>query len=150
MVSQCIPADSIVSLFPAHQGERQEWQSVDLQSILGFFADLRMLRVADIDGDNVDEILVARILNDLVAVDPVGNSIDLATDGLRITAFETVDLDFDGIDDVVVGTDDGLLRTVDPVTGTPTTIGGPYADSMVRPPDRPPRGRGRGPIIPLG
>lgn len=123
-------ADGVfVYLYDAETGTL-EWQSSDLTSVLGFFADLRMLRVSDIDGDNVDEILVAKMLDDLVALDPVGNSIDMTTDGLRVTAFETVDLDFDGTDDIVVGTDDGLLRTVNPATGTPTTIGGPYVDAI--------------------
>ncbi len=102
-----------------------EWRSPNLQSFFGFWSRLTLLRIADIDGDDVDEILVTQPGSDLLALDRVAGTIDLSTSGIEITALEVADLDADGVPDIVIGTEDGLLQQVDPATGVPTTIAGP-------------------------
>lgn len=119
-------AHSYVEVHDAETGGL-EWQSFSLGTF--FSGDLTLLRVADIDDDGTGEILAGEGGWDgrLIAVDPLLATVDLAVTGLAVTALETVDLDDDGVDDIVVGTNDGWVKTVDPSTGAATDLAGPFA-----------------------
>jgi len=104
----------------------QEWTSPNLQSFFGYWSRLTLLRIADIDDDGIDEILVTQPGSDLLALDRVTGTIDLSTSGIEVTALEIADLDGDGTPDIVIGTQNGLLQRVDPVSGAPTTLAGPF------------------------
>ena len=104
----------------------EKWKSPDLEGFFDGRPSLTLLRVADIDDDGTAEILVTHPGADLIALDPVGGTTDLSTTGLRVTALATPDLDGDGVLDIVIGTDDGLLQQVNPVTGDAVTLGGPF------------------------
>jgi hypothetical protein len=107
-----------------------DWESFDLQSFFAYLDRLTLLRVVNIDGDPAEEVLVAERGSDILALDPVAFTIDMATTGLVVTAFEVADVDGGGSDDIVIGTEGGLLQIVDPVTGAPTTLGGPFAGAI--------------------
>lgn len=107
-----------------------EWESFDLQSFFGFFANLTLLRVSDIDEDPAEEVLVAERGSDILAIDPVAYTIDMSTAGLLVTALEIADVDVDGSDDIVIGTETGLIQTVNPASGLPTTLAGPFAGAI--------------------
>jgi len=102
-----------------------EWQSFDLQSF--FSSDLFLLRVADVDGDGTGELVAAETGGRLLAVDPILATVDLAVTDLQVTALDTIDLDGDDVEDIVVGTQDGYVKRVDPSTGAATDLAGPYA-----------------------
>jgi hypothetical protein len=107
-----------------------EWTSPNLESFFGGWSQLTLLRIADFDDDDIGEILVTRPGSDLLALDLVAGTIDLSTSGIEITALDVADLDADGVQDIVIGTEGGLLQRVDPETGVATTLGGLYGATI--------------------
>jgi hypothetical protein len=108
----------------------EKWKSSDLE---GFFDDrplLTLLKIADIDDDGAGEILATYRGADLLTLDPVDGTVVLSTTGLGVTALETTDLDGDGVQDIVIGTEDGLLQQVNLTTGDAVTLGGPFGATV--------------------
>jgi outer membrane protein assembly factor BamB len=104
----------------------EKWKSPNLDGFFDGTPFLTLLRVADIDGDGTGEILVTYPGADLLVLDPVGGTIDLSTTGIGVSALATADLDGNGVQDIVIGTEDGLLQQVNPTTGDAVTLGGPF------------------------
>jgi hypothetical protein len=105
------------------------WQSFDLRTILGGAGSLDLLRVADVDQDGRGELLVAPRGAGLLAIDPVTGTIDLDATQLDVTALELLS----GIDapfSIVVGTTGGEILAIDPASGEPTTLAGPFQSAI--------------------
>ncbi len=100
-----------------------EWQSFSVQSF--FEGPLSNLRVTDVDGDGAGEVVIAGNSR-LMVIDPLLQTIELAELDLEVTALDTADVDFDGVEEIVIGTAGGFIRRVDAATGEATTIAGPF------------------------
>ena len=56
--------------------------------------------------------------------------ISFGSDALAVSALDTVDLDADFVDDIVIGTACGWVRRVDPDTVAATDLAGPFAGEI--------------------
>jgi hypothetical protein len=100
----------------------QEWQSPSLASN---FADLSLMRVAEVDGDGRLEIVVGAYFGAVYVIDGVTHTIQNLGDH-DVTAVETADRDGNGVSEIIVGTDGGALKVLDPFSGTVLQTIGPY------------------------
>ncbi|MEM7351890.1 MAG: FG-GAP-like repeat-containing protein [Acidobacteriota bacterium] len=91
-----------------------EWQSASLGAN---FVDFPLLRVADVDGDGVLEMLVGREGGELQVFDGISHAQELITGDLNLSALDTPDRDGDGTAEILIGTEAGLLQVLDPVSG---------------------------------
>lgn len=91
-----------------------EWQSPALS---GSWQNLSLLRVADVDADAAQEIIVAHHGGSLWVIDANTRALELATANLNITALETADLDGDRRAEILIGTTAGAIQELDATTG---------------------------------
>ncbi len=106
-----------------------KWQSFDFSAFFSHYVTL--LRVSDTDNDGNNEILIAEPTeHDFMVIDPHLGTIDLASSSLQLTSFDTVDINDDLVEDIVIGTDDGWIRQVDPVTAATTDLVGPFSEGI--------------------
>jgi outer membrane protein assembly factor BamB len=101
-----------VSVFDATTGA-VEWQS---PTVATGSVDLAWLRLAQLDADPQTDIVVGGTNGRVYVLDAVDHTVR----SLRphaVTALETVDIDHDGIAELLVGTSGGNIRRVDAATG---------------------------------
>ncbi len=91
-----------------------EWQSPALS---GSWQQLSLLRVANVDADAAQEIVVADLGVGLWIIDAATRTVQLTTADLDITALETADLNGDRRSEVIIGTAAGALKVLDVATG---------------------------------
>ncbi len=117
------------------------WQSDDL----GFDQSPHYyLRLANVDADPQLEILAGEQIGQLSIIDGLTHEFELQTADLDLTGLDALDLDGDGLAEVLVATAFGGIFQLDPMTGDPVALlgdaGGPIEGfDVARPaPDVPP------------
>lgn len=88
--------------------------------------ELTMLDVGDVDGDLELEVVVAASDGFVAVLDGATGLIELPPTAYHVTALEVSDVDGSGIEEeIIVGTNTGLIQLIDPSTGAVTTLSGP-------------------------
>jgi hypothetical protein len=105
-----------------------EWEApiVDLMAKSAY----TLLRVGELDGDGINEAVLANFGHDLIVFDTIHDTVEARTDDLGITALDTADLDADGADEIIIGTDTGFIEVVDLATGLASTLAGPFGGAI--------------------
>jgi hypothetical protein len=106
-------AGAFVYVYDAATGAL-EWQSPALS---GSWQQLSLLRVANVDADAAQELVVAHLTGGLWIIDASTHDVQLATASLNISALDTVDLDGDGSAEILIGTTGGAVQELDAATG---------------------------------
>jgi hypothetical protein len=101
-----------VYVFDAATGV-EEWRS---PSIVSGFVDLPWLRLAQVDADPQLDIVVGATNGQIYILDAVTHTTRSLGDE-EVSAIETVDLDDNGVAELLVGTSGGAVRRVDVTTG---------------------------------
>ncbi len=81
------------------------------------FGSLDMLRVANVEGDSRPEIVVAAHGEGIFVVNGRSHAIRPLDTGREVTALDTPDRDGDGTAEIAVGTADGAILVIDPLSG---------------------------------
>jgi len=103
-----------------------EWHS---PSLVPPFADLSLMRIADVDGDGHLEIVVGNYESAIFVIDGVTHTIqNLGNHG--VTALDTPDRDGDGVAEVVIGTETGAIQVLDAFSGTVIQTVGNYIERI--------------------
>lgn len=105
-----------------------QWRTPDLG--LSGFPSLSLLRVANVDGDPVPEVLVAKYGSTLTLLDGATGLPQLTTADLGITALDTADRNRDGVAEILIGTASGNLQVVDPATGAVVETVGSFSSAI--------------------
>ncbi len=116
------PSGTYLYVYDAATGSL-EWQS---ESIGTLWAALDLLRIANIDGDDDLEMIVAETGGALWAFDGVTHEMQTQTADLDITSLDTADLNGDGLDEILIGTSGGAVQVIDPVTGAVSSTLGTF------------------------
>jgi hypothetical protein len=107
-----------------------EWQSFSL----GSYGDSSFLRIANLGGANAS-IIVRQASSysasdgRLSVVDAVAHTVSTVATP-RLSALETADLDGNNVDEVIGGTEDGRLVTLDPWTGAISSVIASYGQRI--------------------
>lgn len=99
-----------------------EWQSPNL----GAGTAYSLLRLADVDDDDALEAVLGGSWGRVWVWDLESHLDEAVTLDLDVTALDVADVDGDGEGEIFIGTDDGLVRSVDVATSDPTTVAGPF------------------------
>jgi hypothetical protein len=110
---------SFVYVYDATNGAF-EWKTASMG--MSSFPIFSLLRVANVDADPGLEAVVADRGHSAWIWDLTTHNYQQSTLDLGIVSVDTPDLDGDGTAEIVIGTDDGLIETVDPATGNPTLL----------------------------
>jgi hypothetical protein len=108
-------AGAFVYVFDAASGAL-EWKSPALS---GGWQQITLLRVANVDADAALEIVAGDRSQGLWIIDAGTRVVQLDTASLNLSALELVDLDNDGVAEIVIGNTGGQLLVVDEVSGAP-------------------------------
>lgn len=96
-----------------------EWNSVPLGTT---WAALPLLRIANTDSDAALEMIVAETGGAFWVFDGATHNYEGQSVDLNITSLDTIDLDRNGIDELIVGNASGQINVVNPANGAVTTF----------------------------